>query len=233
MDFEDDDLDEIYDHVESHRGRPHLVEVLRRHDGRRTAFYCWSSGRIVATISGDVARVQRRLGNVGDSYWRAVPLRLDDLRAVLRACRFWVEDRDAWAAFYSVSAGFGGGGSDLYQPPGKRDVKVVGQVMMGRRRGGELVGEDVVRQLARPLRIARGILATAELWRAGEAYGPKSGSLAGLRLDLGNGLVFEARRNEARIAPRRAGEVFIEEDEAPFVRALVGVLARRGAARPA
>lgn len=233
LDDYDDDIEDALEGARRARPKEHLVEVMRTHGGRPRSLYFWSgSDRIFATVSGGIADIERRYGEGGGQ--RGIRLDLAKLRAAHEACRRWQKMRHEWAAFYTSAKGLPGGFGChyIYQPPGaKKDLVILGTSMMGRLRGKTLVGDDVVVVLPKPARVSRGAVAIAEIWRRGERHGPKAGSLVGVRYDIGGGLVFDARRESARIADAKGQEVFLEEDETPFIRALVGVLARRATAR--
>jgi hypothetical protein len=230
MELHDDDLEIALAGARRARPREHLVEVMRTHEARARSIYYWSgSDRIYATTSRGVAHIERRYGEVGNR--RGVRLNLAKLRSVYAA---WQRERDDWAAFYTSASGLPGGFGChyIYQPPGaKAEYVILGTRMMGHLRGDDLVGTDEIVHAPKPVQVARGAFAVAEIWRRGERRGPKAGSLVGVRYDIGSGLVFDARRESARVADRNDDEVFLEEDETPFVRALVRVLTRRAAAR--
>ncbi|MDQ3034371.1 MAG: hypothetical protein M3Y87_18330 [Myxococcota bacterium] len=224
--MEDERLEELLDRARGRDRSERLVQVIVRGVSDGTSLWYWTSNRIRADVQEGTAHVTRRYGKVGDG--RGLALGLEELRRIAVVCEVWERTRHEWAAFFASSAGMPGGygRSYYYQPPGARAQLVqIGRSVMGRRHGGELVGRDDRVRLPKAERLAPNVRAVEEVWRRGEAHGPPDGSLVGRRYTLGGGLAIDAQREHLRIARARR-ELFLEKDEAPFVRALVDVLSR-------
>lgn len=213
IDLDDEDEDRI---ARVAGRRPRLVLAAHRASGTR-ALWIWSTLRIGATVSGGVAQIERRYGQLGAV--NRVRLDLVQIRAVLCASRAWSRARERFAAFYSVGYPGGYGGEDHYLPPHAEDPIRMGRVIAGAREGDRIVGHDEVVRLAGAIRVAPGVHAVAEIWRRGERFGPRDGSRVGERWDLGEGLRLEVGRR-AMLVRHRRGEVLVEDDELGFLRAL-------------
>jgi hypothetical protein len=183
------DVEDVLDAIAGADDRPALVELGRTLRGGDTKTTCaWSTGAIGATI-GRGKLTLRRLD--WDEEGKPLVLTAPDLGRLHTVCARWVKERDRWAAFYGSSSGYppGCGGAEYYQAPGKDgDRDIVSRSVLGRRTGTPLRGKDEARQLDRPRPVARGVAITHEIWRAGERQGPKSGSLVGVRYQIGSRL---------------------------------------------
>jgi hypothetical protein len=228
------DLDDLLDAAGARRRAPRLIALARTVERGRasTTVYFWSTGRIQATVRRRAVRLKRRFGAVGhDGHMDALIVDADELRPLAAAGRDWARHRDAWAAFYFSTAGYpaGMGGASYHQPPGVEAERVrIGSVCLGRERGKDLEGRDEYVLLEAPRAVAPSVVVVAEIWRRGEPHGPKGGSLTGLRYRIGDTLLFDAARTDARVARVDGdGVVVLEPGEEHFVAAVRDVTRRR------
>jgi hypothetical protein len=219
------DLDKVLSVAFARGDAPRLFE-LGRAIGRgapTTTTYAWSSGRICATRGSGWVRIKRRMGVVGPG----ITLHDDELCALAGVARRWAAVRQKWAAFYYSGAGYppGFGSGCYYQAPGARGKRVTIGVSGLGRRGRGLEGRDEIRRPARVARSRKGAELLGEIWRRGERFGPRAGSLVGERYAIGADLRVEVRRHELCVSRRRTeDEVVIEPDETELVAALLELI---------
>lgn len=219
------DIDEIVSAVSD--GAPCLIALAQaiRPDGDAAAF-AWSNGRVMATVAADKATMWRRFGVMSKS--NKITLSLGDIALLGAACTHWADERDSWAEYYESGAGHppGWGCSSIFYRPSGADSEpvMIGRRAMGRLKGQELQGRNVIRRLRMPKAVAIGVRITARVYRMGEAVGPAE-ALIGLLYELDGGLKLRTDRFHQQIS-RGKGCIFLEAGEEPVVGALAEVLDR-------
>jgi len=219
----DDSIDTILDALAGDVDCLVKVATARRASGPASV-YVWSSGRILATVAGGLATIERRFGQVTEP--NRISLNATDLASLGNACAHWAALRDNWAEYYETTAGYPPGWGCcgyFYQPPG-RDVPRIklGERGLGRLIGRQLQGRTEVRGVA-AVGDHNGVRVVAELWRVGEKQGPGE-AMTGQRLVLPDGLQVETTRSGAMVC-RSNERVHLEAGEEAFlaeVRALLG-----------
>lgn len=182
--------------------------------GAEVRRYASAGERLVAQVSPGAVRLKRSLGVMG----AGLSLTLDELAIVARLLPHWRRRRTAWASFEESGAGYApgwGGRGTWYQPPGRKPRIKIGERLMGKWRGEQLVGREERRPVsARP--IARvGVAQVGKIVRVGERHGDPAGEIVGVVFRLGN-LEMEARRDGLMLRRGNASVAIEPREEAFF-----------------